>query len=102
MSISAQDLLKEIDVADWALLRAHLERGGVIVVDLGLNLAEVGAYVAADDMKTINAWITAGKLGKPAATDIARWDREGQIFNVLVISPFVLIQEVPPQPAGNC
>jgi hypothetical protein len=76
------------------MLRAHLERGGVIVVDGLLDLAEVGARVAVDDVKTIERWIASGLLGKPTARQIECWDAGlGQLFRCLIVSPYVLIQE---------
>ena len=92
-----QELAAKIDVADWRMLRAHLERGGLIVVDALLDLAEVGAGVAADDVKAIERWIVSGLLGKPTARQIEIWDaEEGKRFLCLIVSPYVLVQEESP------
>jgi hypothetical protein len=94
MTVSKQELAATIDVADWHLLRAHLERGGLIVVDSMLDLAEVGVGVAVDDVPAIERWILSGLIGKPTAQQIARWDEEkGKIFHSLIVSPYVLVQE---------
>jgi hypothetical protein len=97
MTVSQQELAAKIDVVDWHILRAHLERGGVIVVDSLLDLAEVGVGVAADDVKTIERWVLSGLLGKPTALQIESWDAEkGKRFLCLIVSPYVLIQEESP------
>jgi hypothetical protein len=97
MTVSKQELAAKIDVVDWHMLRAHLERGGVIVVDSLLDLAEVGVGVAADDMKAIERWLLSGLLGKPSAQQIECWDAEkGKRFLCLIVSPYVLVQEESP------
>jgi hypothetical protein len=94
---SKEELAAKIDLAEWQLLRAHLERGGVIVVDNLLDLAEVGVGVAADDVKAIERWIASGLLGKPTARQVACWDEEsGKRFLCLIVSPYVLIQDESP------
>ncbi|MFH1026896.1 MAG: DUF2288 family protein, partial [Pseudomonadota bacterium] len=37
---SKEDLALSIDEAEWSSLRAHLERGGLILVDDSLDLAD--------------------------------------------------------------
>ncbi|GFO67624.1 hypothetical protein GMLC_12030 [Geomonas limicola] len=93
---SRQELAAKIDVTDWFSLRAHLERGGVILVDRMLDLAEVAVAVAGDDVKLLERWIATGLVGKPSAEQMKSWDAQAmKIFNCLIVSPFVLAQEVP-------
>lgn len=97
MTVSKQELAAKIDVVEWITLRAHLERGGVIVVDGLLDLAEVGVGIAADEVKTIERWIASGLLGKPTAQQIECWDAEkGKRFLCLIVSPYVLVQDESP------
>lgn len=94
MTVTKEELATKIDIADWDMLRAHLERGGVILVDRMLDLAEVGAGVAADDVKLIERWILSGLIGKPNLKQIQSWDADrGKSFLCLIVSPYVLIQE---------
>ena len=89
-----EELATHIDVAEWGWLRAHLERGGLIVVAAGLDLAEVGLMIAGDDTAAIRGLIGGGKLGKPSREEIALWDHDRKKrFRTLIISPYVLIQE---------
>ena len=97
MTVSKEELAAKIDVADWDMLRSHLERGGLIIIDSLLELAEVGAALAADDVKSIERWIASGLLAKPSAQQIKQWDGEqGKRFLCLIVSPYVLIQEESP------
>lgn len=90
-----EELANTVDVAAWGWLRAHLERGGLIVVAPDLDLVEVGLKVAADDTAAIGAWIAGQQLAKPSVAQIAAWDREeGKRFSSLIVSPYVLIQEL--------
>jgi hypothetical protein len=87
-------LADQIDTAQWQWLRAHNERGGLIVVDMMLELAEVGERVAADDQAAVHSWLASRLLSKPTAEQIAAWDALPEtLFSMLVVSPFVLVQE---------
>ena len=91
---SKEELALTVDEAEWEWLRAHLERGSVIVVSPELRLVEAGLKVAADDTATIQAWIDTQKLAKPSAKQIAAWDASsGKKFLMLIVSPYVLVQE---------
>ena len=89
-----EELALAVDEAEWGWIRAHLERGGIIIVGPALDIADVGLALAVDDSATIREWITEKKLTKPTAEQIATWDRQGnKRFQTLIVSPFVLIQE---------
>jgi len=89
------ELALNIDEARWQWLKPLLERGALITVAATLDLAAVGESIATDDSMTISAWISADKVGKPTAAQIAAWDNEPQKkFLMLIISPYVLIQEM--------
>lgn len=94
MSATKEELATKIDTTDWLSLRAHLERGGVIVVDPMLELAEVGTAVANDEVKAVERWLLSGLLSKPSVEQIKAWDVEsGKAFLCLIVSPYVLVQE---------
>ena len=94
MKPTREELALTIDLAEWEWLRAHLDRGGVVVVSADLDLAEAAAKVAADDADSIRTWIEAGRLAKPTAGQVAAWDAaKGKKFQMLLISPYILIQD---------
>lgn len=94
-TVTREELATKADVTDWFTLRAHLERGRLILVDPLLDLAEVGVAIAADDVKSTERWIASGLVGKPSAQQIAEWDaQQGRMFLCLIVSPFVLMQEM--------
>ena len=89
------ELALNIDEARWHWLKPHLERGALITVSAVLDLAEAGERIALDDTASVAAWVAAGKVGKPTEDEIAAWDDEpDKQFLTLIISPYVLIQEI--------
>lgn len=94
-SKSKEELALTIDEAEWQWLKPHLERGALVTVTASLDLAETGERIALDDTVCVAAWINAGMIGKPTAAEITQWEREPQKrFLTLIISPYVLIQEI--------
>ena len=95
MTPTREELALAIDEARWEWLRAHLERGGLIVVAHDIDLSEAGMKIASDDAAAIGGWINAGRLAKPSADQIEAWNAAPDtLFRMLVISPYVLIQLV--------
>lgn len=96
MKPSREEIAQTADVADWVWLRSHLERGGLIIVAPDLDMVDVGLAVAADETAAVGRWIEARQLIKPTPEQISAWDADqAKRFVMLVVSPYVLIQELP-------
>ena len=94
MSITKEELALQVDQAQWDWLRAHNERGALILVDSMLDIVEVGERIVADDMKMVQTWLASGVIAKPRLEQIEAWNQEPQSwFSMLVVSPYVLFQE---------
>jgi len=92
-----EELALTIDEAVWGDLRAHLHRGGLILVDDALDLADTAYKVAADDVEIIQQLVEDGLLGKPSDAKIRTWEEDKQKkFAMLIVSPYVLFQEKMP------
>ncbi len=90
-----QSFADQVDAAQWQWLRAHNERGALILVEQLLELATVGERVAADDAVAVQSWLASRLLSKPTAEQSTAWDATpDKPFAMLVVSPFVLIQEL--------
>lgn len=88
-------LQEELDTVDWRALRTQLHRDGVILVAPELDLLEVACCVAEDRAAVVAGWIALGQLRKPAVAELAVWERElAKPFRVLIVAPYVLIQQV--------
>lgn len=91
---SKEEMALTIDEADWSCLRAHLGRGGLILVDDSLDLADTAHKVAADDVKIIQHLMENGMIGKPPESKIRSWEEDvHKKFSMLIVSPYVLFQE---------
>jgi len=90
-----EELALTIAEAEWQWLKPHLERDGLITVAVAVDLAEAGERIAADDAQQVGEWISNGAVAKPTAEQIASWDTVPEKkFLMLVVSPYVLIQEL--------
>lgn len=91
---AVQDLSAQVDTAQWQWLRAHNERGSLILVEDTLGLDVVGERLVADDTDAVQAWMASRLVSKPTAKQIEDWNATpDKRFSMLVVSPFVLIQE---------
>ena len=94
---SKEEMALTIDEADWSSLRAHLNRGGLILVDDSLDLADTAHKVAADDIAIIQRLVEYGMIGKPSDAKIRIWEEDKEKkFAMLIVSPYVLFQEKMP------
>ena len=94
MTSIKDELSLSIGEAEWSWLHAHLERGGLILVSDSLDLSEAAIMIANDNTEIISEWVDNGKIGKPSIAQIDHWNNEKQKkFAMLIVSPFVLIQE---------
>lgn len=95
MNPSREELALQVDEAEWGWLRPHLERGGIIVIGHGLELADAGVGIAGDNAAAVRGWLASGMVSKPTAEQVAEWDADqGRRFRMLVVSPFILVQEI--------
>lgn len=92
---SREELTLNIYEAEWQWLQPHLERDALITVSATIDLALAGERIAADDARQVGEWLDSGFLAKPTAAELARWGQEpAKKFLALIISPYVLIQEI--------
>lgn len=98
MSDLRAELAESIDEAEWNWLLPHARRDSVILVDPGLNLADVGVAIASDNTTSVHRWIEESLLSKPSATQLSDWNQnQTKRFKALIVQPYVLVQELPQQ-----
>ena len=94
MMPNQEELALSVDEVEWSCLRAHLQRGGLILIDDSLDLVETAAIMARNDTAVIEKLINTGKICKPSENQIHTWDCDTlKKFTMLIVSPYVLIQE---------
>ena len=90
-----EQLSQDIDLARWDWLESHVQRDAIILVDPGLELADVGVAIATDNTQLVQHWIAEQLLVKPTQTQIIEWDaQKGKAFQALIVQPYVLLQEI--------
>jgi hypothetical protein len=86
-------LAQQIQRVNWEPLAPHAKRGGLLVVDSGLELAEVASAIAADDSRRVEAWLRARQLGRATAEQIESWSQKTEeCFLFVIVQPYVLVQ----------
>lgn len=96
------ELQEQIMVVPFVEMEPHLKRGAVIVVSEGLELVQVGQWLAEDNTVEIEKLIANGSLTKASPADFESWRRDKRFFQILIIQPFVLAQNFTAlAPQGN-
>ncbi len=78
--------------AEFDSLEPHMRRRSVFVVR-NQQLEDAGAAIAADESEKVAAWMEDGTLARPTMDEVIHWHESKTKFTVLVVQPFVLIQE---------
>ena len=84
---------KNLDQAEWAWFKPHVERDALIWVSPDLDILEVALALAEDSTSQVQAWISGGKVLKLTPDQKMTWDQEPtRKFLTLIVQPYVLIQ----------
>jgi len=88
------ELTENLDEAEWEWLIPHVQRDAVILVEAQLDLLDVGAAIASDNLCEVQTWIDEALLTKPSETQIGEWNSDRtKRFRTLIVQPYVLVQE---------
>jgi hypothetical protein len=89
-----EELKSMIGPAEWHNLLPHAARDSIVVVNPGLDLAEVGVAVATDNINSVQRWISEALIAKPTVEQLEDWERDrSHQFQALIVQPYVLIQD---------
>ena len=78
----------------WSELERHFARGDVIKVAPGMDLVDAALQVAENNAATVQQWLADGRLAKAEMSDAEDWHARQPMFWVVVVAPWVLIQEM--------
>ena len=92
MPTPLEELRGQILVAPYPDMEPHVKRGGFVLVDTKLDLAEVALLIEINDEASILALIQSSLLVKSQTSDIEAWRREKRFFRFLIVQPFVVAQ----------
>ncbi len=90
-----EKLKNEIEKVTWPLLEEHNKREALLIVDLELDLVEVAAAVAEDDVENVKAWLSSEKLLRPTEQMVQSYEENPELgFKFIIIQPYVIAQEI--------
>lgn len=87
-----QKLSSEIDQAPWSALVRHFAFGRVYIVRRPWDLLDAALALHQDAAATVKEAMQKKELEQPTDAEAKTWMETGASFDMLVISPFVLIQ----------
>ena len=99
MNPEQQDILRakvnlETSLIAWKELQRFFATGAAIHVSSRLDLVEVAFQLHLDNKRQFESWLGTGMIGKVTDDQAAAWiDNDSEVWAV-VVSPWVLIQEV--------
>jgi hypothetical protein len=89
-----QKLTAEVDQAPWSALVRHFAFGRVYIVRAPWTLVDAAVALHQDAKHEVQAALAQKLLEQPTDAEAQAWMESSASFDVLVISPFVLIQIV--------
>ncbi|HET9237912.1 MAG TPA: DUF2288 family protein [Oligoflexus sp.] len=87
-----QKLRAEVDQVPWSALVRHFAFGRVYIVRSPWNLIDAAWALHKDARSEVQAALGQKLLEQPTDAEAQAWMNSSASFDVLVISPFVLIQ----------
>ena len=81
--------------ADWTMLEEHHQRGALVLVDASLDIFEVGAHLALDNVEVIKKYMEERKIEKVSDDMTLAWKKNEtkKQFLFTIVQPYVLIQK---------
>lgn len=87
-----EELKSQIMVVPFVDIEPHLKRDAVVVIDESLELADIGKVLIDDNKDHLQKLIDQGLVTKASPLDFESWRKQKQFFKILIVQPFVLVQ----------
>ena len=87
-------LNQETGKINWAELQKHFAHGTVVVVEKDVDLVQVAQHFSGNQEKLIRELLDSEKMHRATDDDAKRWNNIKQNFWAVVVSPWVLVQEI--------
>jgi len=78
----------------WKELQRFFASGATVLVTADLDLVEVAFQIAEDNKHQVEQWLSEGKIGKVTDKQASTWYEADTEVWAVVVSPYVLIQEL--------
>jgi hypothetical protein len=85
---------QEIGIIAWTALARFFAGGTAVVIDAELDLADAAFQFSKNNRAVVEQWMSAGKVSKVTDEQAKKWFEADATVAAIVISPWVLVQEV--------
>jgi hypothetical protein len=85
----------------WKELQRFFASGVAIQVSETLDLVNVALQVQEDNKSQFEAWLLSGLIAKVTDQQALAWINEDAVVWAVVVSPWVLVQEIKPAQTGG-
>ena len=89
-----EKLLKEADWCEWADLHDSFVRDSLFAVIDSEDIFLMADAIVNNDSEVVGAAIESERIFRPDGFQVEKWRKEKLRFLTLIVSPFVLIQEM--------
>ena len=86
-------LLGETARVQWSELLTFFARGQLIRVDAKLDLIDIAAHIAGDDLHAIESLTATGKIAPLDDSTATDWQQRQPVLWAVVLAPWILVQE---------
>ncbi|MBC7659927.1 MAG: DUF2288 family protein [Chitinophagaceae bacterium] len=87
-----QKLAAEVDILPWGDLARHFAFGRLYVVRSPWTLTEAALVLKSDDAGRLKDAMDQGHFAVPTDDEVKLWLTNNTQFDVIVMSPFVLVE----------
>ncbi len=84
----------ETSTIAWKDLQRFFASGAAISVSTDLDLVEVAFQISEDNKKQVAQWLSAGKVAVVTDAQALAWYEADADVWAVVVSPYVLVQEI--------
>ena len=88
-----KQLSGQVLLANWIDLGIHIDNGHVFRVPNEVDIVMIAHAIATDQKRVIEAWLKSGFLCRISERNA--YDKE-DLLRMLIVQPFVVVQEPPP------
>ncbi len=88
-----EKLTGELGITTWRGLLPDTLNKSLFFVSSELDLIEIGIHVAMDHTAEVKKLLESDRLVRPGKEQMEHWDKEGSLFQFIIVEPFVFFQD---------
>lgn len=94
-TISLEDIKQQLDICVWQLIEPHVEKSNLFIIADELDFAEVALDIVSDNTDRVGSLLAKHQIFRIAPEMSYTWNKiPDKKFRMIVLAPYLLIQEV--------